>query len=146
MIGTTTVRPTTAGPTTTGSSAQREQWPVRPLVRWIVSPLSVILDQRALRSTLTWRLTQPARLFTNNGCAPTMGYMKTPFRCCVAGYLLAISSVLAVSPPLQAAESYAPRVGQAHPDFTLPRIEDRQAVGLADFRGKKVLLIHFASW
>lgn len=42
--------------------------------------------------------------------------------------------------------AYAPRVGQAHPDFVLPRIGDRQAVALSQFRGRKVLLIHFASW
>jgi hypothetical protein len=42
--------------------------------------------------------------------------------------------------------SYAPKVGQRHPDFTLPRIGDRAPVSLSDFRGKKVLLIQFASW
>jgi hypothetical protein len=28
----------------------------------------------------------------------------------------------------------------------LPRIDGREAVRLSDFRGKKVLLIHFAAW
>jgi hypothetical protein len=41
---------------------------------------------------------------------------------------------------------YAPEVGEPHPDFVLPRIGDREAVALSDFRGRKVLLIHFASW
>ncbi|HUT33655.1 MAG TPA: hypothetical protein VNE39_09260 [Planctomycetota bacterium] len=44
------------------------------------------------------------------------------------------------------AGSYAPEVGKRHPDFMLPRIDDRKPVSLSDFRGKKVLLIHFASW
>jgi hypothetical protein len=44
------------------------------------------------------------------------------------------------------AESYSPNVGERHPDFTLPTIDDRRPVSLSDFRGKKVLLIHFASW
>jgi hypothetical protein len=44
------------------------------------------------------------------------------------------------------AEPYAPEVGQRHPDFTLPTIGDRRPVSLSDFRGKKVLLIQFASW
>jgi peroxiredoxin len=44
------------------------------------------------------------------------------------------------------AAPYAPKVGQRHPDFTLPRINDRAPVSLSDFRGKKVLLIQFASW
>lgn len=42
--------------------------------------------------------------------------------------------------------TYAPRVGQRHLDFTLPDIRDRRPVSLSQFRGKKVLLIHFASW
>jgi hypothetical protein len=41
---------------------------------------------------------------------------------------------------------YAPKVGQRHPDFTLPTIGDRAPVSLSDFRGKKVLLIQFSSW
>ena len=44
------------------------------------------------------------------------------------------------------AASYAPKVGQKHPDFTLPRIDDGAPVSLSNFRGKKVLLIQFASW
>jgi peroxiredoxin len=44
------------------------------------------------------------------------------------------------------AASYAPKVGERHPDFTLPTIGDRTPVSLSDFRGKKVLLIQFASW
>ena len=44
------------------------------------------------------------------------------------------------------AASYAPTVGEKHPDFTLPRIDDGAPVSLANFRGKKVLLIQFASW
>ena len=44
------------------------------------------------------------------------------------------------------AASYAPKVGERHPDFTLPTIGDRTPMSLSDFRGKKVLLIHFASW
>jgi hypothetical protein len=44
------------------------------------------------------------------------------------------------------AASYAPKIGEKHPDFTLPRIDDGAPVSLANFRGKKVLLIQFASW
>jgi hypothetical protein len=50
--------------------------------------------------------------------------------------------VLAAAAPAPA----APRVGQRHPDFTLPDIATRKPIALSDFRGKKVLLIHFASW
>lgn len=38
------------------------------------------------------------------------------------------------------------RLNARHPDFTLPTIGDGKAVSLSDFRGKKVLLMQFASW
>ena len=41
---------------------------------------------------------------------------------------------------------YGPRVGQRHPDFTLPDVASGRPVSLSEFRGKKVLLFHFASW
>lgn len=44
------------------------------------------------------------------------------------------------------AAGYSPQVGQLHPDFTLPGIADKEPVSLSQFRGWKVLLIHFASW
>ncbi len=44
------------------------------------------------------------------------------------------------------ADGYSPRVGQPHPDFTLPSIEGHGPISLAQFRGRKVLLIQFASW
>jgi hypothetical protein len=44
------------------------------------------------------------------------------------------------------AGSYSPQVGELHPDFTLPGMVDNKPVSLSQFRGRKVLLIHFASW
>jgi hypothetical protein len=44
------------------------------------------------------------------------------------------------------AQDYAPKVGEHHPAFTLPDIQTGKPVSLADFRGKKVLLIQLASW
>lgn len=43
-------------------------------------------------------------------------------------------------------QEYSPRVGKLHGDFTLPAVGGGKAVSLSDFRGKKVLLLHFASW
>jgi len=37
------------------------------------------------------------------------------------------------------------RPGEVHPDFRLPRV-DGGSGRLSDHRGKKLLLIHFASW
>jgi hypothetical protein len=59
---------------------------------------------------------------------------------------LATCGLLLGSISQASASGYAPMVGQRHPDFTLPRISDRAPVSLSDFRGKKVLLIQFASW
>ena len=47
---------------------------------------------------------------------------------------------------LMAAPSYPPRVGEYHPDFVLPRIDNRLPMSLSQFHGKKLLLINFASW
>jgi hypothetical protein len=44
------------------------------------------------------------------------------------------------------AQGYAPKVGERHPELTLPDIQTGKPVSLAGFRGKKVLLVHFASW
>ena len=42
--------------------------------------------------------------------------------------------------------TYQPTVGEPHPDFVLPSIADGTPIRLSDYRGKKVLLVHFASW
>lgn len=46
---------------------------------------------------------------------------------------------------------YAPKVGKQHDDFMLPRLngtmEQRgRPVRLSQYRGQRVLLMHFASW
>ena len=51
--------------------------------------------------------------------------------------------LLAGTARAQAPEGEA--VGKAYPDFVLPDL-DGKLVRLSDFRGKKVLLFHFASW
>jgi len=59
---------------------------------------------------------------------------------------LATCGILLGSTSGAPAASYAPKIGERHPDFTLPTIGDRTPVSLSNFRGKKVLLIQFASW
>lgn len=39
-----------------------------------------------------------------------------------------------------------PQLGERHSDFTLATISDGKPVSLSDYRGRKVLLIQFASW
>ncbi len=41
---------------------------------------------------------------------------------------------------------YRPANNEPHVGFELPSIEDRKRIKLEDFRGKKLLLFHFASW
>lgn len=60
--------------------------------------------------------------------------------------ILSLSLFATTLVSLSAGENYSPRVGQPHPDFLLPRIDNGQAVRLSQFRGKRVLLVHFASW
>lgn len=59
--------------------------------------------------------------------------------------MLTFTSLCFFAAPSGAA-SYSPRLGQAHPDFTLPDIKTGEPVSLSQFRGRKVLLVHFASW
>ena len=61
-------------------------------------------------------------------------------------FAFATCGMLLGSPSRASAAPYAPKVGQRHPDFTLPTIGDRAPVSLSNFRGKKVLFIQFASW
>ncbi len=37
-------------------------------------------------------------------------------------------------------------VGQMYPNYVFPSLEDGRPVALTSFRGKKVILHHFASW
>ena len=59
---------------------------------------------------------------------------------------LTLAVSLSFSLPLIGAERYLPKVGERHVDFTLPNIDDGKPISLSQFRGKKVLLIQFASW
>jgi hypothetical protein len=38
------------------------------------------------------------------------------------------------------------RVGEVHPEIILPDLEGRRGWALSGYRGKKVLLVQFASW
>lgn len=52
---------------------------------------------------------------------------------------------MSIAGPVDGA-GYGPKLGARHPEFTLPEINTGKPVSLSDFRGKKVLLIQFASW
>lgn len=64
--------------------------------------------------------------------------------------LICVTTMAGLAAVVHAAPSepvgYRPVVGELHPDFVLPNIETGEPVRLSDLKGKKVLLIHFASW
>jgi len=60
--------------------------------------------------------------------------------------ILAAAACVYASVGPACAAGYSPRVGEPHADFTLPSISGGKGVSLSAFRGKKILLLHFASW
>lgn len=58
---------------------------------------------------------------------------------------LALLVASAVAPLLPGAV-HPQQINKPYNEFVLPRIDTREQVALSQFRGKKVLLIHFASW
>ena len=46
------------------------------------------------------------------------------------------------------AAAYTPSIEKSipHPDFVLPSVDGGASIQLSKYRGKKVLLLHFASW
>jgi len=69
-------------------------------------------------------------------------------RCKAVHYLVisVVATLMLANESWSQVTSYGPKVGQPHPDFILPSIDDGKPIQLSSFRGKKVLLMHFASW
>lgn len=59
--------------------------------------------------------------------------------------ILLFAGLVCCSPSPSLAE-YKIKVGEPHPDFLLPRIDNGEPMSPKSFLGKKVLLINFASW
>ena len=51
-----------------------------------------------------------------------------------------------VLPPARGLAAPPLAVGQPFPDLVLPALDDGRPLSVADFRGKKVVLLVFASW
>ena len=60
--------------------------------------------------------------------------------------LLVALVVAATSPAGLGQRRGGPAVGDVYPDLTLPSLKDGKPLSLKSFRGKKVLLLEFASW
>ena len=62
-------------------------------------------------------------------------------------YPLALAAMIALALGHRAeAGDYPPPVGATHPQVTLRSVIDGSLVSLSQYRGRKVLLINFASW
>ena len=71
----------------------------------------------------------------------------TPFAVnTLAGLAITLGVLMPSGGSAIASDYYNPKVGEPHADFVLPRIDNRKPVWLSQYRGKKVLLIQFASW
>lgn len=68
------------------------------------------------------------------------GGNSSPYNAPVTVAPLLLSLLLAQAKP---GAGYEP--GQVHPDFHLPRLDGTMG-RLSDYRGKRVVLINFASW
>ena len=64
----------------------------------------------------------------------------------ILAFLLAIALLPILSVQAQRGMRYPVPVRAKHPEFKLPNVDDGKAISLSDYRGKKVLLVHFASW
>lgn len=67
------------------------------------------------------------------------GLCRTVYRACALLLLACCGLMASDAPPVGTG------VGQMYPDFRLPKL-DGSFGRLSDYRGNKVLLIHFASW
>jgi hypothetical protein len=59
-----------------------------------------------------------------------------------------VAILLTISLPAVAKDSslFPPKIGKPHPPLALWNLSHDESVSITAFRGKKVLLIHFASW
>ena len=64
----------------------------------------------------------------------------------LAGFALVLGSALGATAAPARAQEVGFRMGQLVPDIVLPTIDGEGVVRLSDLRGRRVLLIEFASW
>ncbi len=59
---------------------------------------------------------------------------------------LALHTVAAARASDASAPQIGRKVGNVHPEIVLPSLDGKKTYSLSRFRGKKVLLVEFASW
>ena len=65
--------------------------------------------------------------------------------CLGLGILIGIGAILGSETMAQEGPEIGVKKGQMYPDFLLPTV-DGELGRFSDYRGKKILLFHFASW
>ncbi len=113
----------------------------------------VRLSPAALKTALGWEL-KPQGLCKDDRCVPVAGHadLVTDAGVDLAGFAGLLSRPLAIDIEervaylgTSAADRSAQLASLEAPDFTLPDLSGRPH-RLADYRGKKVLLVAYASW
>jgi len=113
----------------------------------------VRLKPAALQAALGWDL-KPQGLCKDDRCVPVHGHadLVTDAGIDLTGFAAALSRPLAIDVGERVACLGASAVDRAAqlasldaPDFTLPDLHGRMHA-LSDYRGKKVLLVAYASW
>ena len=61
-------------------------------------------------------------------------------------FLTAAGAAINCNPQSPPARSANTKVGEVYPNYVFPSLEDGRPTALSEFRGKKVILHHFASW
>ena len=114
---------------------------------------SIRLTPAALQAALDWEL-KPQGLCKDDRCVPVQGHadLVTDGGIDLAGFVAALFRPLAIDADERVACLGASAVDRAAqlaslhaPDFTLPDLHGRMHA-LSDYRGKKVLLVAYASW
>ena len=118
-----------------------------------ISGARVYLKPAALQTTLGWEL-KPQGLCKDDRCVPVRGHadLVTDAGVNLAELATLLSRPLAIDVDEHVACLGASAVDRSAqlasldaPDFTLPDLNGRMHA-LSDFRGKKVLLVAYASW
>jgi AhpC/TSA family len=119
----------------------------------VVGGERIRISPAALQTALGWEL-KPQGICREHRCIPVRpdGDLVTADGIDLAGFASALSRPLAVDVDeraaclgASAAERSAQLVSLVAPDFTLPDLSGRRH-SLSDYRGKKVLLVAYASW
>jgi hypothetical protein len=121
--------------------------------RATISGDRVYLRPAALQAALGWEL-KPQGFCKDDRCVPVRGQgdLVTPTGIDLAGFAALLSRPAAIDLEervaclgASAADRSAQLASLVAPDFTLPDV-DGAVHSLADYRGKKVLLVAYASW